>query len=59
VFVLPPPHLHAFEAIVKEKKLYEAPKERATPFWIRGLLILTCTGVSFFHGSNTAKRAWA
>src|SRR5580698_827817 len=22
------------------------------PFWIRGLLILTCTGVSFSHGSN-------
>ena len=25
------------------------------PFWIRGLLMLTCTGVSFAHGSNEAK----
>ena len=26
------------------------------PFWIRGLLILTCTGVSFAHGSNDGQK---
>jgi PiT family inorganic phosphate transporter len=26
------------------------------PFWIRALLILTCTGVSFFHGSNDGQK---
>src|SRR5258708_31590783 len=26
------------------------------PHWIRGLLILTCTGVSFFHGSNDGQK---
>ena len=26
------------------------------PFWIRCLLVLTCTGVSFFHGSNDGQK---
>jgi len=43
--------------LVKEKKLYEAPEGTAPPpFWIRGLLVLTCTGVSFFHGSNDGQK---
>ena len=47
----------ALKAVVKEKKLYEAPKgTEPPPFWIRGLLILTCTGVSFFHGSNDGQK---
>ena len=45
------------KAIIKEKKLYEAPEgTEPPPFWIRGLLILTCTGVSFFHGSNDGQK---
>jgi inorganic phosphate transporter, PiT family len=45
------------KAIIKEKKLYEAPKgNQPPPFWIRGLLVLTCTGVSFFHGSNDGQK---
>ena len=45
------------KALVKEKKLYEAPEgTEPPPFWIRGLLILTCTGVSFFHGSNDGQK---
>ena len=45
------------KAVVKEKKLYEAPEgTEPPPFWIRGLLILTCTGVSFFHGSNDGQK---
>jgi inorganic phosphate transporter, PiT family len=49
--------LTVVKAIVKEKKLYEAPKgNQPPPFWIRGLLVLTCTGVSFFHGSNDGQK---
>jgi PiT family inorganic phosphate transporter len=45
------------KAIVKEKKLYEAPEgTEPPPFWIRCLLIFTCTGVSFFHGSNDGQK---
>src|SRR4029077_1469877 len=45
------------KAVVKEKKLYEAPEGTLPPpFWIRGLLMLTCTGVSFFHGSNDGQK---
>jgi inorganic phosphate transporter, PiT family len=47
----------AMKAIIKDKRLYEAPKgTEPPPFWIRGLLILTCTGVSFFHGSNDGQK---
>jgi PiT family inorganic phosphate transporter len=47
----------ALKAFVKNKKLYEAPEgTEPPPFWIRGLLILTCTGVSFFHGSNDGQK---
>ncbi|MGC2621231.1 MAG: inorganic phosphate transporter [Acidobacteriaceae bacterium] len=42
---------------VKNKALYESPKgEEPPPFWIRCLLILTCTGVSFGHGSNDGQK---
>jgi inorganic phosphate transporter, PiT family len=47
----------AMKAIIKDKRLYEAPKgTEPPPFWIRGMLILTCTGVSFFHGSNDGQK---
>jgi inorganic phosphate transporter, PiT family len=45
------------KAVVKNKKLYQAPEgTEPPPFWIRALLILTCTGVSFFHGSNDGQK---
>src|SRR5246500_5622666 len=35
------------------RALFAEPKgNQPPPFWIRGILILTCTLVSFFHGSN-------
>jgi len=47
----------ALKAVVKDKQLYEAPKgTEPPPWWIRGMLILTCTGVSFFHGSNDGQK---
>jgi inorganic phosphate transporter, PiT family len=37
--------------------LYEAPKNsEPPPFPIRALMVLTCTGVSFFHGSNDGQK---
>jgi inorganic phosphate transporter, PiT family len=43
--------------VVKNKALYEAPVGTAPPpFWIRCLLLLTCTGVSFAHGSNDGQK---
>jgi len=45
------------KALLNNKALYEAPKgNEPPPFWIRGLLVLTCTGVSFAHGSNDGQK---
>jgi inorganic phosphate transporter, PiT family len=45
------------KAVIKDPRLFEAPKGDAPPpFWIRGLLVLTCTGVSFAHGSNDGQK---
>ena len=49
--------LLALRALVKNNALYAAPKgNRPPPWWIRGILILTCTGVSFAHGSNDGQK---
>ena len=43
--------------LVRAPALYQEPKaDAAPPWWIRGLLILTCTGVSFAHGSNDGQK---
>jgi inorganic phosphate transporter, PiT family len=45
------------KALIKDPKLYTAPEgTEPPPFYIRCLLILTCTGVSFFHGSNDGQK---
>src|SRR5476649_1440449 len=37
--------------------LYKPPVgKEPPPWWIRGLLIFTCTGVSFFHGGNDGQK---
>jgi len=49
--------LLAARALIHDEKLYRAPEGNAPPpFYIRCLLILTCTGVSFFHGSNDGQK---
>jgi PiT family inorganic phosphate transporter len=49
--------LLVMKMIVRSPKLYEAPKtQQPPPLWIRGLLILTCTGVSFAHGGNDGQK---
>ena len=43
--------------LIKYPELYEAPKDQSPPPWpIRLLLVLTCTGVSYFHGSNDGQK---
>ena len=43
--------------LVKSPQLYQAPEgNKPPPLWIRSLLILTCTGVSFAHGSNDGQK---
>ena len=45
------------KAVVRVPALYAEPKgKEPPPFWIRSLLILTCTGVSFAHGSNDGQK---
>ena len=45
------------KALIKIPSLYEAPEgNEPPPPWIRGLLMLTCTGVSFAHGSNDGQK---
>jgi PiT family inorganic phosphate transporter len=42
---------------IKLPQLYTAPEgNKPPPLWIRGLLVLTCTGVSFAHGSNDGQK---
>ena len=49
--------LLALRAFVKNRSLYKAPKGNTPPpWWIRGMLIVTCTGVSFAHGSNDGQK---
>ena len=49
--------LLAAKALIHDPKLYKAPEGNAPPpFSIRCLLVLTCTGVSFFHGSNDGQK---
>ncbi|MDR3511984.1 MAG: inorganic phosphate transporter [Caulobacteraceae bacterium] len=43
--------------LIRTPKLYEEPRsDQPPPWWIRGLLILTCGGVSFAHGSNDGQK---
>ncbi len=45
------------KTLVHRRDLYQAPEgKKPPPLWIRGLLILTCTGVSFSHGGNDGQK---
>jgi inorganic phosphate transporter, PiT family len=45
------------KSIIRIPALYAEPKgDQPPPWWIRGILILTCTLVSFFHGSNDGQK---
>ena len=45
------------KTLIRNPALYQAPTgKEPPPWWIRGLLVLTCTGVSFAHGSNDGQK---
>ncbi len=45
------------KAFIRDHRLYEEPKgDNPPPLWIRTILLLTCTGVSFAHGSNDGQK---
>ncbi len=41
----------------RKPELFQPPEgQQPPPFWIRGLLVASCAGVSFFHGSNDGQK---
>src|SRR5271166_1465397 len=43
--------------MIRRPELFQPPdSKKAPPWWIRGILMLTCTGVSFAHGSNDGQK---
>jgi len=45
------------KAALRKSAPHQPPREhQPPPFWIRMVLILTCTGVSFGHGSNDGQK---
>src|SRR5438552_16702705 len=56
-FIMAAVLLLALKFVVRNPALYQAPEgNKAPPLWIRGILIATCTGVSFAHGSNDGQQ---
>jgi PiT family inorganic phosphate transporter len=56
-FVMAALLLLVFKLLARDPRLYKAPEGTAPPpFYIRCLLILTCGGVSYFHGSNDGQK---
>jgi PiT family inorganic phosphate transporter len=56
-FVLAALLLLLAKALIRRPELYQSPTgKQPPPWWIRGLLVLTCTGVSFAHGSNDGQK---
>ncbi|PJI48037.1 MAG: anion permease [Pseudomonas sp.] len=49
--------LRVASSTLRNRALFHAPEGRTPPpRWIRAILILTCTGVSFAHGSNDGQK---
>jgi inorganic phosphate transporter, PiT family len=47
-----------FKHFIRQKQLFEPPEDDKPPvWWMRGLLVLTCTGVSFAHGTNDGQKS--
>jgi inorganic phosphate transporter, PiT family len=45
------------KAFIKDRRLYDEPQgDTPPPLWVRAILVLTCTGVSFAHGSNDGQK---
>src|SRR5262245_47603367 len=49
--------LLVLKLLVRRPELYKEPlNNEPPPAWIRAILVLTCTGVSFAHGSNDGQK---
>jgi PiT family inorganic phosphate transporter len=49
--------LTILKSTIRIPALYKEPEgNKPPPLWIRALLVLTCTGVSFFHGGNDGQK---
>lgn len=49
--------MYLIRRLSKKDKLFKEPPKNTPPSWgIRSLLILSCTSVSFFHGSNDGQK---
>jgi phosphate/sulfate permease len=56
-FILAYGLLLVLKATIKEPRLYRPPEgDDRPPKWVRGVLIATCGGVSFAHGSNDGQK---
>ncbi|HXB39654.1 MAG TPA: inorganic phosphate transporter [Bacteroidia bacterium] len=49
--------MYVFKRLIKNEAIYKEPTPGVPPpLWIRAILTLTCTLVSFFHGSNDGQK---
>ena len=49
--------MYLLKFLIKNKTIFKEPDaKKAPPMWIRSILILTCTSVSFSHGSNDGQK---
>jgi inorganic phosphate transporter, PiT family len=56
-FVFSAALLLVMKFLIRKPALYTAPTNSSPPpLWIRALLVFTCSGVSFFHGSNDGQK---
>lgn len=44
-------------SLIRKKAIFKKPPtQKAPPLWIRSIMVLTCTAVSFSHGSNDGQK---
>ncbi len=57
-FVLAAVLVRLMRRIIRDKRVFGAPSATSEepPRWVRALLVLTCGGVSFAHGSNDGQK---
>lgn len=49
--------MYLLKQFIKNKAIFKEPDTtNPPPFWIRAILLITCTGVSFSHGSNDGQK---
>lgn len=49
--------MYVLRLVIKNKQIFKKPQDaKAPPLWIRSIMVLTCTAVSFSHGSNDGQK---